>query len=706
MNKGCPYGTHRVLEPAGEMPQPAWKLDTNLPIYSNEILINAERLNLNSASFAQLLMECGPDSERMAEKILYIVRKRGKMHNPVTGTGGMLLGAIEDIGPDHPAIKHAAPGQRVVTLVSLTLTPLAVDSVKRIHLSSGQVDVDGRAILFESGTFYLLPDDIQENVLLAVLDEAGAPAYTYSLAAPGKRVLVVGAEGKIGALCLFAARDRLGSRGEIVAVVHSSTAGKDVEKLHIADHVLVLDTTDTIAASRTYEKKIGCPADLTIDCVDVPGSEFFSVMNTCNGGKIYFASLASRYTVAALGAEGMARDVDLLLYKGFSSGHADYTVNLLRRHTVLQDYLEARFLNGMVRSKSYHPAVPANYRLSGEFPPSGVESRPGNFALEKKAMTGPKLQGIVLASREMHSLSLNAVKVAPYDANILITGETGVGKEVFAELIHKFSRRCHGSLLKLNCAAIPESLLEAELFGYEKGSFTGANQAGKIGLFEAARGGTFFLDEIGDMSPSLQAKLLRVLQDKAVMRIGGVKPVPIDVRLIAATNRPLREMMDQGRFRPDLYYRLNVVEIRIPPLRERRDDIIPLAEHFLALFNERFGACKTLSPQALQILLEYDWPGNVREIENLVQRLVLCTREDVVSEKDVLDHLGLEAKPLPRTAHKTVSPSASLRKALGEIEKRMLEEARQKGHSTREIAALLNTSQSTVVRKLHKYGLS
>lgn len=706
MNKGCPYGTHRVIEPAGEMPQPAWKLDTGLPIYSNELLINVESLNLNSASFAQLLIECGPDQNLMAEKLMYIVRKRGKMHNPVTGTGGMLLGTIEKIGPDHPALKYVSPGQRVVTLVSLTLTPLEINAVKRVHMSSGQVDVEGRAILFESGTFYPLPGDIPENIILTVLDEAGAPAYTHSLASPGKRVLVVGAGSKIGALCLFAARDRLGSSGEIIAVVHSAGSRKDIEKLRVADKILVLDTTDTITAARTYQKQVGQLADLTIDCVDVPGSELFTVMSTRNGGKIYFASLASRYTVAALGAEGMAKDIDLLLYKGYSTGHADYTVSLLRRHSELESYLYAKLLDRRTKSKSYHPAVSGEACPPGEIPSTGTAFQPNDFGLEIKGMAGSKLQGIILDSREMRSLVLNAIKVAPYDANVLITGETGVGKEVFAELIHKFSKRYNGSLLKINCAAIPENLLEAELFGYEKGSFTGASQTGKIGLFEAARGGTFFLDEVGDMASSLQAKLLRVLQDKSVMRIGGVKPVLIDVRIIAATNKLLKEMMDQGQFRRDLYYRLNVVEIKIPPLRERRDDIIPLAEHFLKHFNEKFKAGKLLSPQALQILLNYDWPGNVREMENLMQRLVLCSGGDIVDRDDVLNQLGIVEKAGRHDLQKGEHVSVSLRKVVGSAEKRLLEEARLKGHSTREIATLLNTSQSTVVRKLHKYGLS
>jgi DNA-binding NtrC family response regulator/NADPH:quinone reductase-like Zn-dependent oxidoreductase len=694
------------LEPKGELPQPAWKLDPGLPIYSNEILVRVDRLNLNSASFSQLLMECGADESLVAEKIMNLIRRRGKMHNPVTGTGGMLLGTIEEVGPEHPARQHAAPGQRIVTLVSLTLTPLEVRKVKKIHLLSGQADVEGHAILFETGIFYPLPPDISENVILIALDEAGAPAYTHSLVSPGDTVLIAGAESKIGALCLFAARDKLGKSGLLTAVTRTEQGKKIIENLGIADVVLTLNTNETISASSVYQKKVGNLSDITIDCMNIPGSELFSIMNTKNRGKVYFASLASRYNVAALGAEGMAKDIDLLLYKGYSHGHADYTVSLLRKYSKLQSYLLALLEEKQQNfgSDCFFPSfagdpVPVS-------PASLKECRfqPNNFGLVNQDV--PRLQGVVFSSQEIRNLALHAIKIAPYDVSILITGETGVGKEIFAELIHKFSKRCNGSLLKLNCAAVPENLLEAELFGYERGAFTGANHAGKIGLFEAARGGTFFLDEIGDMSLALQAKLLRAVQKKEIMRLGGVKAIPIDVRIIAATNKPLKEMVEKGQFRQDLYYRLNVVEIKIPPLRERPDDVEALANYFLVKFGESYGIYnKRFSVSALTFLKNYDWPGNVRELENLVQRLILFTEGNVIEQEDVLFHLGCKESLAPGNGKGENCAPLSLSRLVDNLEKQIIEEACKKGRTTREIAAYLNTSQSTVVRKLKKYGI-
>ncbi len=243
--------------------------------------------------------------------------------------------------------------------------------------------------------------------------------------------------------------------------------------------------------------------------------------------------------------------------------------------------------------------------------------------------------GFVFASPAMKEVMRKVEKIACSDCPVLITGESGVGKEVVANLIHKNSDRAERPMVTLNIASVPKELLEAELFGYERGAFTGADK-GRAGFFELADGSTLFLDEIGEMEPPLQAKLLRAIETKKFYRIGGRKEIESDVRVIAATNRDLRRLMEEGRFREDLYYRLNVVEIRIPPLRERREDILPLAYHFLRQFSRKYSKdVEGFTKRAEKALLSYPWYGNVRELRNLVERAVLFAEERYIDEGDI-----------------------------------------------------------------------
>lgn len=237
-------------------------------------------------------------------------------------------------------------------------------------------------------------------------------------------------------------------------------------------------------------------------------------------------------------------------------------------------------------------------------------------------------QELVVEDEKTFEVFYQAAKIAASDVSVILSGETGTGKEEVTSFIHRNSRRMGGPFIRINCSAITASLMEAELFGYEKGSFTGALHGGRAGYFEAADKGTLFLDEVGEMNLDVQAKLLRVLQEGEVIRVGGTRPVPVNVRVIAATNRDLRKMVEEKTFREDLYYRLGVVQIRIPPLRERRGDILPLAQLFLQHFDEKFGRSHCFSASLEQALLNYSWPGNVRELKNLIQRAVLMSDEE------------------------------------------------------------------------------
>lgn len=310
--------------------------------------------------------------------------------------------------------------------------------------------------------------------------------------------------------------------------------------------------------------------------------------------------------------------------------------------------------------------------------------------------------GIVINSVAMEKVIDLALRVARVDSTVLILGESGVGKDVVARIIHNNSPRQSGPFIKINCGAIPESLLESELFGYEPGAFSGASREGKPGMFELAHNGTLFLDEIAELPLALQVKLLRAIQDREIVRVGGVKARQINVRIIAATNQDLQAMVEEGRFREDLYFRLNVVPIKVPPLRERKEEIIPMAREFLKRFRHEYKLEKDFSPEVWDAFLQYAWPGNVRELQNMVERLLVTAPGPVITK----DNLPIEmAEPGYQVSRNqvTVSGILPLKQAVDEVERQLIEKAVNVYGSTYKAAKALKVNQSTVARKLNKY---
>jgi PAS domain S-box-containing protein len=313
------------------------------------------------------------------------------------------------------------------------------------------------------------------------------------------------------------------------------------------------------------------------------------------------------------------------------------------------------------------------------------------------------LEGIVAESPVMRRLLDLVLRVSRVDSTVLLEGESGVGKDVVARLIYRLSERRKKPFVSVNCGAIPESLLESEFFGYERGAFTNASQGGKAGLFEQANGGILFLDEIGELPLNLQVKLLKVIQECQCRRLGGVRELDLDLRIIAATNRNLRKMINEGKFRLDLFYRLHVVPVKIPPLRERRDDILPLALMFLHKYNRKYKVSRTLGHQLLTVLESHRWPGNVRELQNLIERLVVTADADILS----VEHLPPSVTGDDLTVHPFLQfrGMLNLKAAREKVEREIIQEAMAKAGSTREAAKLMGVNHSTVVRKAQRYGL-
>ena len=348
MKKGCPYGTHRVISPKGVLPQPADVIDNTMEIYDNEVLIDVKTLNVDSASFTEIVrrscdgkkpadIENSPeDQEKVKKTMLDIVAKAGKHKNPWTGSGGMLIGTVKEIGPAY--VGDLKVGDKIATLVSLSLTPLVIEEILEMRPAIDQVDIKGQAILFQSGIYAVLPDDMPEGLALYALDVAGAPAQAAKLVQSGMKVLIIGGGGKSGLLCLYEAKKRAGVTGLVVCAAGSQKSEDRARKLDLADEYFHMDATDAVGMyNKAMELTNGELFDLVINCVNIENTEMASILACKDDGTVYFFSMATSFTKAALGAEGVGKDVNMIIGNGYTKGHAAITLQVLREHEGLRE---------------------------------------------------------------------------------------------------------------------------------------------------------------------------------------------------------------------------------------------------------------------------------------------------------------------------------------------------------------------------------
>lgn len=342
---GDPYGTHRSISPKGGLPQPAERVDNDFSrLFEGEMLLSVETLNVDAASFVQMEKASDGSDEGVSRLVLETIENRGKQHNPVTGSGGMLLGRVLQLASGRPAGESIAPGDRVATLVSLSLTPLQVSRIKAVRKASAQLDVDGEAVLFASGAYAKMPSDMPERLALAVLDVAGAAPQVARLVKPGHLVVVLGAGGKSGILCCAEARRTGGSSAKIIGVESFPAAAKDLEALGLCDAVIAADARDPVAVRRAVlAASGGREADVTFSCVNVPDAEMGAILSTRDRGTVYFFAMSTSFTKAALGAEGVGKDVDLFVGNGYAHGHAEHSLAMMRTMPKVRALFERRY---------------------------------------------------------------------------------------------------------------------------------------------------------------------------------------------------------------------------------------------------------------------------------------------------------------------------------------------------------------------------
>lgn len=683
------YGLKRVLEPKYVLPTSAWRLDNSRNVYPDEIRMSIKKIHLEGTSFKQICTEVNYNEEKIKQTIIDIVIRRGKLHNPVTDTGGLVCGQIEAIGEQAENSHGLKVGDEIICNASLASVPMYIEKITSIDYMFNQIEVEGYAILHSRIPIVKVTEDLPLNLVLFVLDESGTLFRLNQLAEGKERCLIVGNNMITNLIFGYALRRKLGSNGEITCLLDKKTSirvtGGGIDRLisRVFDNIQYLDILKpTECVDRLNAESI---FDISVNCAEIPGAETVNILATRPGGTVMFANLINNLNIALYITESLSKNLEVHGAEGYIEGYDAFDVELVGE---IAGYFEnATF----VKVEKNEPEDYVN---------------PYNRSLLEKTRT----EDFVFNSKAMKVVLDEILKVSRYDCNVIIFGETGVGKEKVANIIQKNSDRKMQPFVKINCGAISPNLIESEFFGYEKGAFTGASASGKKGYFEIANNGVMFLDEIGELPLEMQAKLLRVIQDGEFYRVGGTTPIKTNVRIISATNRDLEKFVEEGRFRRDLYYRLNVVPIKIPRLCDRPEDIPALVSHFLNKYGEKFGTRREINESAMDYLKQLQWPGNIRELENSVQRLMISSEGEIITLMDVMrethgDLFGGNVGIPDEEDGDSTKPELNLQTAVDEYEKGLIQYACEKYGSTRKAAKAVGISQTQLVRKKKKYGL-
>ena len=693
------YGLKRVAEPQYVLPTSAWKLDNSRNIYPNELRISVRRIHLEGTSFKQICTESNYNEEKIKQKIIDIIIRRGKLHNPVTDTGGLAFGTVEEIGEEFYNPQNLKVGDTIICNASLASVPIQIENILAIDHVFNQIDASGYAILHDHVPIIKIEEDMPVNLLLYTLDESGTLYRLSQLAEGQSKFLIVGNNMITNLIFGYVIRRQVGAKGEIVCFLDKKTGmqvmGDGIDQLlaHVFNEVHFLNILKPIHAVERL--KLNQQFDLSVNCAEIPGAETINILATKAGGTVLFANLINNLKISLYITESISKPLNVENAEGYLEDYETFDIALVRE---LADYFE-------------NAAV-----MKVESAEKDESAEASASPYDRSLIEQSKLEDFVCVSRPMRNVLREIANVSKYDCNVIIFGDTGVGKEKVANLIQKNSDRKMQPFVKINCGAISPNLIESEFFGYEKGAFTGANTGGKKGYFEIANNGVMFLDEIGELPLEMQAKLLRVIQDGEFYKVGGTSPIKTNVRIISATNRDLERFVEEGKFRRDLYYRLNVVPIRIPSLSERVDDIPALVKHFLAKYGKKFGIARGITDSAMEYLQQLAWPGNIRELENSVQRLIISAKGEDISLMDVMHetHSELfegggfgaeeEERALPGGSY-PLDTEISLQEAVDEYEKGLIKYACEKYGSTRKAAKAIGISQTQLVRKKKKYNL-
>ncbi len=687
------YGINRVLEPQFVLPTSAWKLDNARRIQPYEMRISLRKVHIEGTSFKQICLEANDNDEKIKQKIMDIVIRRGKLHNPVTDTGGLFYGVVDEVGKEYQGLSRFKPGDEVICNASLASIPMYIDHVISVDRAYCQVDVEGYAIIHPQIPLVPRPDEGPINLLLYLLNESGTLLKISRIAVGKRKFLVVGNNQLTNMIYGHAIRKVAREDAEIVCLLDHKTEtllqGISMERLmeQVFTEVRYVDILKPLECLEEIHAKT--PFDLSVNCADIPGAETINILATRTGGTVVFANLINNYNIALYITESISKELEILCADGYVERYDRFYVEMAKD---LAPYVE----NAVEAQKPFDddPSYPVSR-----------QSRLREVSGQRQTM----LEDFVCDSRVMAGVLDEVLTVAKYDCNVMITGETGVGKEKIANVIYMNSSRKIHPFIKVNCASISADRIEREFFGYEEEP---AEEGGKRivhkGYFELADNGVIFLDDVSELSPDMQSRLLRVIQDGEYFRMGGSHVVKTNVRVLSAADQDLEDEIEAGRFRRDLFYRLNVVMINVPNLKERSSDIPGLVSYFLKKYGERFDMKRKMDRDAVEYLKQCDWPGNIRELENVVQRLMISTEREEITLIDVMRELHgdiFESGSPEGDVERSEGQYVNLQKMVENFEKNILKRACERYGSTRKVAKAVGISQTQLVRKKKKYNL-
>ncbi len=690
------FGVERVTDPEHSIPAAAWCVDNSSRLRSKEIRI---ALHFIVAEEENLYQICGAADYKdtfVREKILKIVRERGKFHNPHTTSSGFLLGTVEEVSEDFEDCK-LRPGDTVLSLSNAAGLPLYIESIESIDYNYNLIQCSGYAICFESTALIKYDEPImtrRTKHFLRALSEEGSLQTIHEITANKKIRTAVIIGNSMPRTILYA--QMLRSREpevRIAAILESSCLNADIFNEvglrtvfgSLVDEIYLDERKDPMHVVQNLKiSGVVFPADIAVNAADNLWGETLSALLVKNGGIICPVNLRNGYTREILIADSLGKNIENQGWRSIGSQECRFAPEVAEKSEEtlnrMDEYLQPQLTDGT------HPLA------------KKMRSKKEEHEIDGFIYTSPVTAAVVD----------EILNIALYDCNVIIQGETGVGKEKVFNLINHSSSRKLKPCVKVNCATIQENLAESEFFGYEKGAFTGAQANGKEGYFEMADTGTLFLDEIGSLSLAMQSKLLRVLQEKSFYRVGGTQPKTVDVRVICANNVPLKKLVEEGKFREDLYYRLNICIIEVPPLRNRKEDIPCLAKAFIREYSRKYGIEKDFSDSASEQLEKYNWPGNVRELENTIHRLYIGERGHIIgadSVEELLNAAVYDENIVNLKKSFNRDESMDFNKIMEDQERRLIAYALKKEGTTRKAAEFLNIPQTTLARKKLKHNL-
>lgn len=695
------FGAGRVAEPKGSLPVTAWKLDNDRVLQPGELRIAVDYITIERDSMCQLCCSTERDDEKIRQRLMKFVSERGKIHNPYTDSGAIFSGTVEEIsaGCEPNGIEQ---GDYVICLSTMTGIPVYIEEIEEIDYDFAQIKCRGYAICFET-TILEKSVGVSENrkrYLRRGVDEEGTFSGIADMMRsmgedePLRNALIIGT-GLVE--IAFYAQMMKNTMPELSITLLIETGCTCVSCMNeknlmqvfspLIDRIYFDSMSNPLETAKRISAELGeNPMDVVINLEHIKNCESVTALLVREGGMLCHTNIHNNYSQALLLIESLGKKgvINYALDSVYENTY-EYALRLLCDAEPILERLDAYFEQNSRKRK----LLPRLDKGEGE-------------PLVKQ------IDGFLYTSPVTGELVAEALNIAKYDCNVIIQGETGVGKERIFDLIHKNSPRKAKPCIRINCATVQENLAESEFFGYEKGSFTGASSSGKEGYFEMANNGTLFLDEIGSLTLAMQSKLLRVLQENSFYRVGGTTAVHVNVRVICANNIPLKKLVAEGKFREDLYYRLNICQLEIPPLRKRKEDIGCLAEFFIGNYSDKYGIKKSFSPSAYRKLEEYHWPGNVRELENTVHRLYIAEPGDIIDGDSVdalLNQSVYEESVIDIRRELRHGEALDFNDIMDRQEKKLIAYALKKEGTTRRAAEFLNIPQTTFARKKLKHNL-